>query len=570
MAATVMAMSFNSCSDEINEEQGCCDEYVVDHSEMTVDKRVSTMPTYFGNISAIPQLMQNVLHQRFVNTTAMDEAELIFVGKNELTETEITALEAKGKIVVTAGSNTVMSRVVATEDDALPVFLEAYSSNNSCYTMYGENDVNSVELDEDYFHNRVTTFIEWIGKKKAAETSTCASAGTSKYEDFKASIDTDGQQFVYDYGFTLSNIIDTYGPSGTSDWLRRSGSVSVEYRVYPMYILSSNTGYSGDYYGVTCNVTPHNNSMWGAYKENHFWSQLRIYGYWFNTMDIETSLVTSDGKDITDLRYCSLPIPENANSSASYTNGYTFSVSGGLNAGIGGGKPATAGGNVTFGGAWQSTVNYTLQTINFVRDSSTPTCRYHYYTENVNLSDDWDNMNGNFPMAVRSEFTGHLMWVWYVPSTKDNDNDTRFMLKSKLKLSYSSWYHWRSAVEYDSNRRNYDIDVPEKVFKLASPDRSTWGLISLKNAAPKYQMANVAFYRQGKTTPTAEMTNSFAYDDSALQALPEGTYDVYFDFVDGNTNEVVEHRKCTNIQVHQAKTKDAATCFISTVNSVVR
>ena len=70
-------------------------------------------------------------------------------------------------------------------------------------------------------------------------------------------------------------------------------------------------------------------------------------------------------------------------------------------------------------------------------------------------------------------------------------------LKTKISLTYSTWYHWRGAVEYDSNRSNHPVDVPEMRWTLERPDRTPWGFIRLRNATSN-EMAHVSFYGEGQ------------------------------------------------------------------------
>ena len=180
----------------------------------------------------------------------------------------------------------------------------------------------------------------------------------------------------------------------------------------------------------------------------HGWCRNRIYGYWFSGMDLETSLKNLDG-------------------------------------------------SVSFGATWTSSTNYTLETINYMLDSSTPSTKYHYWTENVKLTDDWDDwdlINQDYPAPVRSEFSSHSMWVWHIPGSVVKDGSTtQFQISTKIKLQYSSWYHWRGSVEYDSNLVNYSQDVPLLTWTLDRPDRTPWGSVRLRNATSN-EMAHVSYY----------------------------------------------------------------------------
>ena len=52
-----------------------------------------------------------------------------------------------------------------------------------------------------------------------------------------------------------------------------------------------------------------------------------------------------------------------------------------------------------------------------------------------------------------------------------------------------AWHHWRGSLEYDSNKKTFNIDVPELSWVLEAPNRVPWGIIALKNAST-YEMAH--------------------------------------------------------------------------------
>ena len=401
-------------------------------------------------------------------------------------------------------------------------------------------------------------------------------AGDAPYNELRTSIDSEGEQFPYQYDFTLDKYIDKYGPSGTKDYLKKSGSISVDFKVSPVYMQSANGSKAGDYYFVKATVTPHNNSLWGPYKENHAWAQIRIYGFWMKDLDFTVELQNEDGTAVEGLRYYERPIPENQNDSRNYTNGKTISLTGTLSGGYSQKQGGNGSGSISCGGTWSSSTSYALNTVSYRLDTSTPKVNYYYYTENVKLSDNWDNKEENFPAACHTEFSGHSYWVWFVPSNNTSgskavkDGSTnRFRLKATVKATYSSWYHWRSTSEFDSNRSDYDDAKFDKTFDLPRPDRTPWGIIALKNAS-SYEMAHVKFYKSGEETkdPVAELTNSYSKDHVAKQGLAEGTYTVTYDFMDPDTNKVLSRWKVQNVKVRQGRDEATATTSVSSVDAV--
>lgn len=388
-----------------------------------------------------------------------------------------------------------------------------------------------------------------------------------------ANIENAGMPFTMQFPFTLNNVIDKYGPSGTEDRLDKNGSISIEFRVYPAYVQSSNGNQAGDYYFVTAAVIPHNNSLWGPYSENHFWSQIRIYGYWFKELDFHVQLLNEDGTQVEGLRYYERPIPENKDDSRSYTKGKTISLGVAISGGASEKQGPHAEASCSFGATWSTSSSYSLSTISYTLDTSTPTVKYHYYTDNVKLSDDMDNIEANFPTACHTEFTGRSCWVWFVPHNGKDVKDSstkRFLLKASVDATYSSWYHWRGTSEFDSNRKDYKVSFNSgDKFLLPCPDRTPWGVIALKNASTR-EMAHVRIYEAGKENgePVATVAGSFSKDQIAKYALKEGTYTICYDLMNPNTNKVLSRWKITNIKVHQGKDEATATTSISTVDAV--
>ena len=554
------------------------------------------LTTYIGDISVLPAEMQGVVRERFPNQSQMETSRILIVGNNELTEQQKAAFLQDGRMVVTVGG----------EYDGMPTLLQCVSGDNvsSFFVMYDEEELpvddeehassmtdaeweelrkkaeaegadkydapvvtdydNDPERNANYYNTRLDPFISWIDEEM--RIMPLSGSNNSDYDNFKANIDLDGQRCHFSYSFTLNEYIDEYNPSGSEEWLCKSGSIEVEYRIYPIHIFESNgKDKAGDYYGVTCSVTPHNNSLWGPYTNTHFWAKIRIYGFWFKDLDIETTLLNSDGSAIEGLTYERMPLPENSNDSRSYSNGSTISINGSFSGGTSGGN-AYAVGQFGMGGSWTSSTNYTLETISFTRDSSNPsTAKYHYYSTNVTLSDDWDNMERYFPTACHTEFTGHTMWIWHVPYSQSADFAVKnFRLRSNVRAYYSSWYHWRWTAEFDSNRGDYDVKAPEHTWQIEAPGRTPFGIISLRNTTSN-KMAHVRFLNE-KGEEIEALYDSYGTDQVAQIALPVGTYSITYDIMDGNNNTVLKTQRIDNVTLHQGKDKESATTYRSTLD----
>ena len=603
-----------SCEKERPGQEREGDNIVVNHYKQW---HTSKLPAYIGDISALPEELQAVIRQRFPKAVTLDAAGVIIAGASDFaanTDQLARAVE-NGAFVITPASLEVpwvQKGLLSAPAEAgnLAPLLTCYSGwgAGQYYVMFDEAEVapeepgassmsekewkelirknknlgddggvslmdydNDGAHNENYFQTRMDPFVEWLDEtymERAFQTP-----GSWDYDDLRANIEQSGQRLTYNYPFSLNVYIDEALWSDP-DYLAKSGSISVEYRIYPIYMLSANGEKAGDYYAVVSTVTPHNQSMWGPYVGAHGACRNRIYGFWFSDMDVTTSLWNEDGTSIIGLEYFDRPIPENKNDSKTYSKGKTFSLTGSFNGGASAGKPYLVGG-IALGGTWTSSTNYTLETINYTLDSSLPVVKYHYWSENVKLTDDWDDwtlINQDYPAPVRTEFSSHTMWIWHVPAGLVHDYDTRqFKLRTHISLHYSTWYHWRGSLEYDSNRKDHLVRVPDFEWTLQNPDRTPWGFIRLRNAA-SHEMAHVSFYEEGRESgePLVQLTTSYGKGEEARVGLPEGTYNVTWDIVDGDTGAILSSWIYRNVKVHQGHNDESSTIRISSVDGEQR
>lgn len=574
------------------------------------------LPAYIGDISYLPADLQTVINQRFPNHGDIGFAKVLFIGAADMAadaeqlkqaaeegafivypdnvdpatlgiQPLLSTFEEPGPYTVLFHCSSLMGlgRHFTLWDE--PVLLAEAGEVTSSFSdaeweelvqknmALGQEDGwvlsdydNDADHNVNYFQTRLDPFVDWLEKDCMEQSMTKA----APYEDLRTNIEQAGQPLTHNFPFSLNNVIDQ-ATGSDPDVLNKNSSVDVEFRIYPVYMQSSNGENAGDYYIVVSTITPHNASMWGPFVGSHGWTRNRVYGYWFNTMDVKTSLVNPDGSSIAGLSYFERPIPENQNTSKQYSNGKSVSLNGSVTGGWGGSAAkGVIQGSFSVGGTWTSSTNYALETISYSLDSSSPTVHYNYWTNNVKLTDDYDDWNKinnvNFPPPVRTEFSAHTMWTWHIPGTTVKDGDTRqYKLKVKLKLNYSSWYHWRASAEFDGNRKDYDVNLPEISWTLHSPDRTPWGFIRLRNATSN-EMAHVSFYVSGKEDgePVAALTTSYGKGDEAWMALPEGTYSVKWDIVNGDTGARLGTYIYRDVKVHQGRDKDSATTAISSVD----
>ena len=566
---------------------------------------------YVGDILSYESEMQEAIKELFPLSTDMARAQVVFVGESEIKAKSPSLLKAiandafivfphyEGMDEDFAQMGVDLNYASIESDEYYPL-LHCYNgyAQGFTYTLWaaGEDsdpeefestwsqaewdammeankalgEVEETELETyvlTYYESCLAAFVEWLEGAVAEQAQTKADFVTN----MKGNLEQLGQRCPNSFNFGLNKQIDK-GIIFPPDMLAGTGSIDVDIRVYPIFKQSSNGNNAGDYYIVVSRITPHNKEMWHPAEHKHGWSANRLYGYWFNGMDVVTSLVNTDGSAIRDIDYFERPIPENKNQSRQYSEGKSFNVGGTISGG--GGFMGDTGQwslmpSLTIGGGWSSSTNYELSTIEFTVDSSSPSAvHYNYYTtKNVKMTDYWDNkdkMDANFPKTVRSDFYANTNWAWHVGSAKDYDTQT-YMLKTKIDISYAAWHHWRCALEYDSNKKTFSIDVPAFSWFLDAPNRVPWGVIALKNAST-YEMAHVTVYdSNGKQADVS--TESFSKDQVVKFSLPVGTYSIHFDLIDGTTRQKYGSFVYKDIRVHQGADEKSATVSISTLDA---
>ena len=458
----------------------------------------------------------------------------------------------------------------------------------------GNQTVVQVVKDQNYWNGRLLPFVNWIEYRDKEMCNAYQTRGVNDVPDFKnltINMNNGAKRFEVNYPFTLYHEI-CKGRAYAADNLYKEGSVTMRFEVMPIYMQSVNGDNAGDYYAVRSTVIPHNGLVWQPFTGEHGASRSRVYGYWFNDMDYEFVLVDPDtNQPAAGLHFADLPYPENSISSRNRSDSHTVGVNGSLT--LGGklnkeGAEGSISGSVGFSCSWTESISYTLANIDYSRNSSSNWVKYHWYSNNVVLKDDMSDYQKYFPNDVHQEFDAKNIWMWHVPynraGVKDGSNK-EFNIFARVHPRYSSWYHWRGTTCFKKNRKDWDVDFAgtctstdssiEKdfttdgwagcTFSVPAPDRSTWGVISLKNAS-SYTMRSIKIYAKGKENqaPVAEIPSTYASQELAKTAVLEGTYTVTFEFINPDNNQVISKGVVNNVKVKMGTSLDAATTNIST------
>lgn len=446
---------------------------------------------------------------------------------------------------------------------------------------------NDYDQNYNYYQARLDPFIDFI-EDISEDTSRKATRAGDDSSEMKMEVE-DGYFFVKDIPISLNHCIEK------DYYWNKNSSVTFKYWVSSAYILSSNgQSKAGDYYMVRSEITPHIKPLWevAARKGGLFsWGRCRIYAYWFDNMTVEYELLDANNNSIADkIQYYKHPIPDNQNTEYSYSNGFNWGINGSLS-GEYGKEGFKASGNVGFNLEWTSDVSYSLKSIGYERNTISTYPSFRYTAQNVQLEDDdYESeaaTNANFPAIVHTEFSANTAWIWRVPRSSnlgvDDNSPVNFNLCVKVKPVFASWYHWRGAKHYDSNKKTYNgyIVSPDGWFthsdKLPNPDRTPWGMIALKNAASSYTIGNIKIYKQPEFTAQgvdapiyATISSSYNMNEVAKKSLPEGTYALTYQAIDPNqNNKIVGNWKYENIKVEQGQNETDATTEISTISAQI-
>ena len=627
-------MVFTACSDSDDNSGGSSS--LSDIERMRLEEWVAcSKPTFISGIENENPAFQSVIRQRFPNRVgSIREADIAFVSYATAMAnlSDMADFYERGGLVVMMRPDEVKFGLMADGylpdgddedfcgDEHLDELFYAYNKDEKHYTMYEEPPFDGVyeeapemsdeelkaieeagnqladeeeaderqewlydndpDQNENYFQTRFTPFIDFIEEIDQQTRSMSTRGG----DDMKLSVE-DGYFFTKDIPVSLNNCIQK-----NFTW-NRSSSITVKYWVSSTYLLSSNgTNKAGDYYLVKSEVIPHLSPLWYVGVGKWGASRCRIYAYWFENMSVTYSLCYADNKPVGSdhLQYYKHPIPDNENTGMTYSSGFTWGLNGSMG-GEFGHEGMKAQPNIGFGLEWNSSTSYELKSIQYERNTQSVSPSYYYKSANVRLyDDDYEDAaktNKNFPEITHTEFTARTAWMWRVPRDKairvDDDSTASFKLRVEVHPVFASWYHWRWTAHFDSNKRTYEgytgnnnSHTFSHTQALPAPDRTAWGILSLKNAASS-TVANIKLYKQqdytkdgSKAAVAATIPSSYNMNEVATAKLAQGTYALTFQTIDPDqNNKVLGNWKYENISVHQGKNVNEATTEISTVNA---
>lgn len=606
---------FTSCSVDDNASGATNENSVEEMVDISSAVDICKSKAYIRGIGTMPLELQQAVYEIFPNVVEdFNQADVAIVDVTTVFEKleDLADFYDKGGLVVCfyPSLKEILPELVGhTQLDGWDELLWAGSNRDESFYMLNDpdeitvTDEDGVEekqplvKDKDYWMVRLEPLVDWIEyrKQEVADSPAQTRAGESgelpSLEKLTVDMRDGAKHFECNFPFTLFHQIDK-ATASDPDMLNKCGSVSLRFEVMPIYVGEVNDDNAGDYYAVRSTVIPHNDAVWGPYYGYHGAPRNSIYGYWFNTMDYKFTLVDPDANSQTaeGLRFHHLPYPENDTSSRNHKNGFRFGISGSLSSGAEIGKDVKGKleARVGFSAEWTDEISYTLKNIEYSRNASTNWVNYHWKSNNVVFGDKMDDYEQYFPSDVHREFDAKNVWMWHVPVKKAGVRDEakkHFALAAYVKLNYSTWHHWRWTHPQDDNRKNWDVDFSGKcvvtkgkiegkfnepgwagcIFDLPVPNRSKWGIISLKNAS-NYTMRSVKIYPTGEENkePAFTISNTYKSQELAQKAVGEGTYTVTFELINPDNNQVLKKGTLKGVEVKMGKDKEDATTSIST------
>lgn len=449
-----------------------------------------------------------------------------------------------------------------------------------------EDEAEAHEHNEDYFHQRMESFVNWVNRIYDAsgpvnEPVMALSRGSDSY-DPRVNISNDYVEVYHSFPVSLHNRIDK-GTRSKEDRLDCDTDIEYNYRIYPLYLFSSNGGDApGDYYIVEGSVTAHNGRVWNPYNKGHGGCNDRVVGYYMKSLTSKYELVkrSGDSYDTLDgLRFYHDPTPGTTMGSTTYTSGFTAEFNGSLSGSYG--QSAGFGGQLSLGFAcqWSKSTSQTLADVmtELTTESSDKSITYRHTVQNIHNKRNWGKWDRDYPLLSRNDMTCNNAWVWKVPYGKNGVSDnvsTSFSVRISMSAKYGAFNWWRGA-SWD-NEQTFDVKAQSCVVEIKAPNRSRFGVFALRNASSK-TVAHINIWKQEDAVDGeypadkihATIPSSYNSNEVAKWKLREGQYHIEFDIVDPNDgNKVVSRWKYDNVKVTMGRDEYSATTEVSTVDAV--
>lgn len=450
-----------------------------------------------------------------------------------------------------------------------------------------EDGMEAHEHDEDYFHLRMKTFVEWVERNYGGYGPLGLSAkGLSRASDSydpRVNISDDYVEVYHSFPVSLHNRI-AKGTGSKEDRLDADTDIEYNYRVYPLYLFSCNGGDApGDYYIVEGAVTAHNGRVWKPYAQPHGWCNDRVVGYYMKSLTSKFELVKSQGRDyvpLSGLRFYHEPTPGTTMGSTSYTTGFSASFNGSLAGTYNSTDGAGGQGQLGFNCEWSKSTSQTLADVmtELTTESATKAITYRHTVQNIHNNRNWGKWDRDYPLLSRNDMICANAWVWKVPrgtNGVDDNQTSSFCIRVTMSAQYGAFNWWRGA-SWDS-KQSFDVAEQPCVVEIKAPNRARFGVLALRNASNK-TVAHIKIWKQEDVVDGeildpkkihATIPSSYNCNEVAKWKLREGYYHIEFDMVDAsNGNNIESSWRCDNVHILMGRDENSAMTELSTVDAV--
>ena len=540
-AVTVMAFGFSSCTKDTDGGDDFPEGDKLTGPVVASDEKIDLPAAIVG---PMPGYLESALDIRFTNTTGQisDDLNVVVVADDQIVANtdKLVGCYQNGGVIV----------VVNPDDEALEAWCDengvryagdAGSDNGlDHHLLYAFNKYGNYYFLDDFIHDDeevncnvyLDTFVSWVNEYAAPEKARHASLfGGMPRADYDIKKLFAPQTVNHTYQMCLNDKTLAHVALSKADKLTRSGTIDIAYSVYPLYSFQANGGSAGDYYIVDGTFTVHNDQMYnGSWTKKHGGVRARLCGFYLKKFEVKNTLCTIDGAVFSGVKFPSqgTPVPETTIGSTSYSSGFQWSIGGSLSGGMLGKDPQISG---TLNGSigWNNSETRTISDLTINQNSPGGQVGYVFDVNNRPHTSGGKKYTSVPPIAS-SDFTIHQSWIWYVPSTGDNDTK-EFAMSIWVKPTYES-YRWYSSAS-DFSTSSWDDALPEgdRTFrvKLLKPNRIPKGVLELVNTKPEQKyMTDIRIWKEGASTsaaPDYTIPGSFRGKAATIE-LPEGRYRV--------------------------------------------
>lgn len=569
------------------------------------DRLLCNLATLFLDSSSLPDYMSAALQKRFpITAGGIDDAQVVFVTSAGLSVNKEAVCKARdnGAIIVELLPDNLchssfwhsigaVSYLDPTQNSNDLLLLAVYGG--ACYQLQDpfldtnfltnelekedeSPDSEPSELSEEnyedvpveigrtteYLSTKLNSLVEWTIKQKSIINF---NGGLTNEPEFDGNLSDHILDKEYSQEITKTFSVGATGfkickvALSDPDKVTRHSTIDMTVHITPVYSYSMNgADKSGDYYFVTMSMISHNAPLYGLYKKWH--GAVRTWAHIFYSKNIQwTATLLDSAHNSLDSRisFYATPKPESSASGMTYSNGFSAGLNVSGQGGISAGKPT---GLITVGGTftWSSSESRTVQdqSIEMTTGTSDRSVHFSYLTNNIREE---DSTNDAVPAIGRTDQKCDGSWCWRVYGTRDDDNDTRFVLKISTDPIYG--YMWRHATwtcEGESKTAHLlSSDERTLYFEVQNPDRRRNGVLEIKTTNSQY-MSNVRIYDlDGKLVSGSPVP----MEQNQLERfqIPVGTYNVEYQIQDGDTQEVLGDYIIREVEINTAETTKVST-----------